>query len=642
MTYNTAVIRELLTAAFSDGELTTFCYDYFRPVYENFAVGMSKGQKVQALIEHCGRTEQLPALLERVEAANSAQYARFEARLSAPFEVTPAPPDTPAPTPPRRRRRPRADAQERNPFRYLRPIPPEEFLGRWSLVKEIAWDLALEDGDSYACIGGRRFGKSSLLLALHHYLRTPEAQGGDHVVLPLLLDFKRHNFKSETAFFATVLHEVRRRVEAGSRGRPKDPYPVKVSLDGDWLDTLPTDDPPGLTLPRFEEALRYILDELYRADGPTRLVLLLDEVDDTLRYPWYQVLFGQLRSLIYAGDLADSVRLALAGSRRFLDEVSDRGSPLWNVLQLHYLAAFDQATTYELMKRALDLNEEAQQIVWRQSGGHPFLAQYLLHHLWKEGIAQADAATVAQVANCFLHEEQRHLESWAMAIGEPGLQVYGQLVDQPNWVEETELIRAFDDQNVPVKRALVDLCYHGFVIHDGEWNRYRYNGDLFRQWFLSQFQDQQKKGGDGTPLQSTVLVVFLFDIGRWAASELNERWKLVRQREGAEQPDEVDIAHLEVQTKQQAEALLRDLVTERGAPEVEQVVKLIERKRDLVAEWREMKVDNEEEYNRQMITRAALRIRQQELDERISHTMAEIEADLAKLGLQVRKGAVEW
>ena len=44
-------MRELLTAAFSDEELTTFCFDNFRPVYEEFATGMSRTQKVQMLVD---------------------------------------------------------------------------------------------------------------------------------------------------------------------------------------------------------------------------------------------------------------------------------------------------------------------------------------------------------------------------------------------------------------------------------------------------------------------------------------------------------------------------------------------------------------------------------------------------------------
>ena len=37
MPTNTADIRQYLTSSYSDEELTTLCYDYFRDVYDNFA-----------------------------------------------------------------------------------------------------------------------------------------------------------------------------------------------------------------------------------------------------------------------------------------------------------------------------------------------------------------------------------------------------------------------------------------------------------------------------------------------------------------------------------------------------------------------------------------------------------------------------
>lgn len=79
--FDTAAVRELLMAAFSDEELTTFCYDNFRPVYEEFAGGMSRSQKVQRLVETCERKGQLAELLARVERLNPYQYGRFRSRL---------------------------------------------------------------------------------------------------------------------------------------------------------------------------------------------------------------------------------------------------------------------------------------------------------------------------------------------------------------------------------------------------------------------------------------------------------------------------------------------------------------------------------------------------------------------------------
>jgi hypothetical protein len=79
--WNTAAIRDLLSAAFNDEELTTLCFDHFRPVYEEFAGGMSKGQKVQRLLDYCTRQEQVDDLLAAVCKANPKQYQRFEGQL---------------------------------------------------------------------------------------------------------------------------------------------------------------------------------------------------------------------------------------------------------------------------------------------------------------------------------------------------------------------------------------------------------------------------------------------------------------------------------------------------------------------------------------------------------------------------------
>jgi hypothetical protein len=50
-------------------------------VYEDFATGMSKGDKIQRLLDHCIRYEQVEALLAAVQRANPAQYERFEDQL---------------------------------------------------------------------------------------------------------------------------------------------------------------------------------------------------------------------------------------------------------------------------------------------------------------------------------------------------------------------------------------------------------------------------------------------------------------------------------------------------------------------------------------------------------------------------------
>ncbi len=76
MPTNTADIRQYLTSAYSDEELTTLCFDYLRDVYDNFAVGMTKAAKIQLLIDHCQRRELTPNLLAALERDRPDQYRK--------------------------------------------------------------------------------------------------------------------------------------------------------------------------------------------------------------------------------------------------------------------------------------------------------------------------------------------------------------------------------------------------------------------------------------------------------------------------------------------------------------------------------------------------------------------------------------
>lgn len=367
-----------------------------------------------------------------------------------------------------------------NPYQYLLPVSPDAFVGRWPLVKNMAADLLFEGGDSQAIIAGRRCGKSSLLIALAYQLRqTTLPESGNYLALPLLFDFKSSTFNAAGEVFAQLLKEVRRRVDVTAPRRPSDSWGNQLRLDARWFENLA--DSKALDLREFEDALGYILDQLDTSGKFARLVLLLDEVDETLGMPWTTVLFNQLRALITSSDLRDRVRMVLSGSRRFIDQVSDRSSPLWNVLKLQYLEAFNQVETETLIKRVDGLSDETGLAIWQHSGGHPYLAQFLLHSLWDEGWESTDSNLVESLASRFLHEHVSDIEGWAQAVGATGLRAYSVLVDANDWVEERELIQAVNLQDV--KHGLIALCYHGLIIHDKGWEHYKRAGNLFKTWY---------------------------------------------------------------------------------------------------------------------------------------------------------------
>ena len=64
-THNTTDIRQYLTNAYSDDDITVLCSDYFREVYDDFTAGMSKRQKIQLLLDYCIRYVQVEGIAGR-------------------------------------------------------------------------------------------------------------------------------------------------------------------------------------------------------------------------------------------------------------------------------------------------------------------------------------------------------------------------------------------------------------------------------------------------------------------------------------------------------------------------------------------------------------------------------------------------
>lgn len=53
--YNTVVLKKLLINSFSATDFEIFCFDYFRPVYDEFTPDMGQGLRVFLLISYCDK-----------------------------------------------------------------------------------------------------------------------------------------------------------------------------------------------------------------------------------------------------------------------------------------------------------------------------------------------------------------------------------------------------------------------------------------------------------------------------------------------------------------------------------------------------------------------------------------------------------
>lgn len=369
-----------------------------------------------------------------------------------------------------------------NPFYYNLPTRPADFLGRWPLVEEIVADLSRPRPDSWAIIGGRRFGKSSLLKAIESRLleRLSQTGPGERHIFPLVVDLKSSQMRNERSVYERIMRLLHRALRRQRRTLELDPAQLP-------LHELATDAAEEISYYQFEESLFDLT--LYFEDhrGPLRLVLLLDEVEATTRFEWSETMFNQLRAMIYDGDLADSVKLVLTGAAN-VTRVRHAGSPLLNAVKIEHLAVLPEADIHRLIDRGGEIPAAGRAAIIAQSGGHPFLAQYLLHHLWQEGLTHVTPAAVEQAARQMQRQRAADLEGWWQTIAADGQQAYTILAEAGDWLDERAIMA-----QVHIEQGLSALCYHGLVKRDSGGRRYRIGSQLFRDW---QSQQQQAISGE--------------------------------------------------------------------------------------------------------------------------------------------------
>jgi len=79
--YDTGAIRRMVEDAFDDEGLVNLCFDKFPPVYEKFADGQKKSERVRMLVDHARRNNLLNELLKCVEEANPNKYEEYRDKL---------------------------------------------------------------------------------------------------------------------------------------------------------------------------------------------------------------------------------------------------------------------------------------------------------------------------------------------------------------------------------------------------------------------------------------------------------------------------------------------------------------------------------------------------------------------------------
>jgi hypothetical protein len=371
-----------------------------------------------------------------------------------------------------------------NPFNFGNPVPPNKMVGRWKMANAIVNDLMNANGHSHMVVGGRRIGKSSLLEALQDLLvkHLYQVEQIDWHLVPIFVNLKRLSRESPEGVFGFITKLIYTSFETL---QAKKVWDISFGLDlkSTKLHIFVNSQRSECTLDEFSDIVDEVVDVFGRSHRLLRFVLLIDEVESILSKGWTETLFGYLRSLIYEGILRNHIRYVISGSSQVID-VREEGSPLLNMLKIFYLGVLEEKDVLEILSWAGTMPQDIIQAVIQQCGGHPFIAQYIMHYLWENTLSTATPASVLRITNQFTHERFPDLEQWRLALGDAGLLAYKCLAEANTWLSEAEVRECVNQSEIAVSVGLVKLYYHGLATHDGTWSTYRFAGELFRNWFM--------------------------------------------------------------------------------------------------------------------------------------------------------------
>jgi len=225
------------------------------------------------------------------------------------------------------------------PFIITGPTPPGMFFGR---KKELSDITSHAEVTSFAIVGGRRMGKTSILRRLHLEL------------LP-------------KAGFKTLYHDC--------APTPDQTSFCRTLLGNDkWIPNSP-----------FGQTITF--GELLEAQtGAKKLVLLLDEVDELIvsdqRNSW--ALFKALRALVNSG----GAQIVLSGERVLHESLKDPAGPLYNLANELLLGPLEKTFVDELISspmKQLEIElvdkQKIIQMIYDFTSGHPNVVQRLCRRL---------------------------------------------------------------------------------------------------------------------------------------------------------------------------------------------------------------------------------------------------------------------
>lgn len=351
------------------------------------------------------------------------------------------------------------------------------FFGRRELRREVL--DGVRRGASFAIIGGTRIGKTSLLFqvrnALMEELRSPQST----VIGPVFLSTHEFPRLSQSLIYRKVIEEFR--LTMNTQGSDEG-WKRGVRL---FDEDLEEDD----AFPAFRQAL----DTIFQSrDVDRRIVVMIDEVDELSRYEWSHSFFNNLRHLISQTTAGERIAIVIAGTLAIRSLYEVAGSPFLNVIQgTKTLELLSRAETEELIGRPTNyqLDPSLVSSIFFETGGHPFLTQYLMKGLCLKFDDRLNAATESDLQTLVeaYFRERTDFDNWVADFADNERHTYRMIAASKQGVTRADLIREIGDP-MKVSHAIRMLIHIGVIREERpNSNRYLVGGDMFRRWFSENY-----------------------------------------------------------------------------------------------------------------------------------------------------------
>ncbi|MDY7077918.1 MAG: ATP-binding protein [Chloroflexota bacterium] len=414
----------------------------------------------------------------------------------------------------------------RNPYSATTPVgDPSMFFGReQELVEIIEKRIKQSPPISTILIGGRKIGKTSLLHQIRDRLLEQPNCGAD-TVIPAYVTFQGiSSLDVPTVFWeisSSITHSLR------------EYWGLPVNLSEDLV---------GDPYKSFRQQMRMMLNRCDEHVGSARFVVLVDEADRLLEHSWRKDVVSNLRDLINASYLKSFVALVITGFRELHDyaitEEEGIGSALGNAAYWTSLNVLTEKECRDLVTVPLSggTKEEVVRAVYEQSGGHPFIAQYLMQQAWKPNPADIMLADVTKACEEFCNQV-KVFKSWEEKFTDLDRRVYQVLAQSRNPLASSDIQGLIEREATrgDVEDSLDFLSYTG-VASSRQNKKHVIAGQLYRDWFLPRVriekeskkrpkQLQQGQGLDVKRLLVSALVVLLIFAATvavlvWAAQQV--------------------------------------------------------------------------------------------------------------------------